>query len=92
MYMQQFKFTIRHIHGKENAADALSRLPVGEAAKEFVRQTEEYAFTILTDAIPATLLPRQVERQSELDPTLQFIISLWSPNYWWLVPAPRNQL
>lgn len=74
--MQQFKYTIRHINGKENAADALSRLPVGEAAKEFVRQTEEYTFTIVTDAIPATLLSCQVERESELDPTLQFIFSL----------------
>lgn len=92
MYMQQFKYTIRHIHGKENAADALSRLPVGEVAKEFVRQTEEYAFTVVTDAILATLLTHHVKRESELDPTLQFIISLWSPNYWWLVPAPRNQL
>lgn len=76
MYMQQFKYTIRHIHGKENAADAQSRLPVGEVAKEFVRQTEEYAFTVVTDAIPATLLPHQVKREFELDPTLQFIISL----------------
>ena len=40
--MQQFKYTIRHIHGKENPADALSRTPVGEVAKDFVRETEEY--------------------------------------------------
>lgn len=42
LYMQQFKYTIRHIHGKENPADALSRTPVGEVAKDFVRETEEY--------------------------------------------------
>ena len=28
LYMQQFKYNIGHIPGKENAADALSRLPV----------------------------------------------------------------
>ena len=28
LYMQQFKYSIRHIPGRENAADALSRLPI----------------------------------------------------------------
>lgn len=64
---------IRPIHGKENPADALKRLQVGEVAKEFLRQTEDCALTVVTDAIPAALLPRQVERESELDPTLQLV-------------------
>ena len=71
--MQQFKYTIRPIHGKEDPADALKRLQVGEVAKEFLRQTEDCALTVVTDAIPAALLPRQVERESELDPTLQLV-------------------
>ena len=37
-------------------------------AKEFLRQTEQCALTVVTDAIP-----RQVERESELDPTLQLV-------------------
>lgn len=71
--MKQFKYTIRPIHGKENPADALKRLQLGEVAKEFLRQTEDCALTVVTDAIPAALLPRQVERESELDPTLQLV-------------------
>ena len=63
--MQQFKFSIRHIPGRENTADALSRLPVYSAPDAAIKQTEEYARTIVADAIPAALAPRQVERESE---------------------------
>ena len=73
LYLQEFKYTTRHIHGKENPAGAQKRLQVGEVAKEFLRQTEECALTVITDAIPAALLPCQVERESELDPTLQLV-------------------
>ena len=57
LYMEQFKYTIRHIHGKENPADSLSRIPVGEVAKEFVRETEEYLLLYY---------PRQVEKESAI--------------------------
>ena len=71
--MQQFKFSIRHIPGRENAADALSRLPVHSASDPANKQTEEYGRTIVADAIPAALAPRQVETESEQDPTLQLV-------------------
>ena len=71
--MQQFKYDIRHIPDKENAADALSRLPVDSAPDAAIKQTEEYERTIVADAIPAALAPRQVERESERDPTLQLV-------------------
>ena len=71
--MQQFKYNIRHIPGKENAADALSRLRVDGAADAAIRETEEYARTIVADAMPAALTPRQIERESERDPTLQLV-------------------
>ena len=65
LYMQQFKYNIRHIPGKENAAHALSRLLVDTAHDTAIKQTEEYARTIVADAIPAALTPRQIERESE---------------------------
>ena len=72
LYIQQFKDNIRHIHGKENAADALSRLPVDSAAEAAIKETGEYvARNIVADAIPAALTPRQIERKSKRDPTLQ---------------------
>ena len=73
LYMQQFKYSIRHIPGKENAANALSRLPIDSSPDAAIKQTEEYARTIVADAIPAALTPRQVERESERDPTLQLV-------------------
>ena len=67
--MQQFKDNIRHIPGKENAADALSRLPVDSAADAAIKETEEYARIIIADAIPASLTPRQLrENPSEILP------------------------
>ena len=73
LHMQQFKYSIRHIPGRENAADALSRLPVDSSPDAAIKQTEEYARTIVADAIPAALAPRQVERESERDPTLHLV-------------------
>ncbi len=54
---------------EKKAADALSRLPVDSAPDTAIKQTEEYACTIVADAIPAALAPRQVrENQSETLP------------------------
>ncbi|KAK3750469.1 hypothetical protein QZH41_006264 [Actinostola sp. cb2023] len=33
LYLQQFRYTVRHILGKENSADVLSPLPVGQTKK-----------------------------------------------------------
>ena len=71
--MQQFKYSIRHIPGRKNAADALIQLPVDSLPDAAIKQTEEYMRTIVADAIPAALAPRQVERESERDPSLQLV-------------------
>ena len=73
LYMQKFKYNIRYISGRENAADALSRLPVDSSADAAIKRTEEYARTIIAYAIPAGLAARQVERESERDPTLHLV-------------------
>ena len=51
----------------------LSRLPVDSSLDAAIKKTEEYARTIVADATPATLATRQVERESERDPTLQLV-------------------
>ena len=65
LYRQKFKYNIRYIPGRsrENAADALSRLPVDSSADAAIKRTEEYARTIAAYAIPAGLAARQVERE-----------------------------
>ena len=82
LYMQQFKYSIRHIPGRENAADALSRLPVDSSPDAAIRQTDEYARTIVADAIPAALAPRKVERESERDPTLHLVCHAITSGDW----------
>ena len=75
LYRQMFKYNIRYIPGRsrENAADALNRLPVDSSADAAIKRTEEYARTIAAYAIPAGLAARQVERESERDPTLHLV-------------------
>jgi len=84
LYLQQFRYVVTHIPGKENAADALSRLQVGPAEDHDAIETREYACSIASEAIPAVLTPQEVERASEKDPTLQLVRQAvtsgdWSP-------------
>ena len=51
----------------------MNRLPIDIARDAAIKQTEEYARTIVADAIPAALAPRQVERESARDPTLHLV-------------------
>ena len=80
--MQQFKYSIRHIPGKENVADALSKLPVDSVPDAAIKQTEEYERSIVADAIPAALSPHLVERESEGDPTLQLVCHAITSGDW----------
>ena len=58
LYLQQFQYTLTHIPGKANAADALSRLPVGSTQDETIRETEDFAYGVASAAVPAALLPK----------------------------------
>ena len=81
LYLQQFEYTVHHIPGRGNAADALSRLPVENPGKEHV-YTEEYAFSVVAAAVPSALNPRQVEEASEQDPTLRIVRESIMSNDW----------
>ena len=67
----QFQYTLTHIPGKVNAADVLNRLPVGSTQDEDTRETEDFAYSVASAAVPAALLPKQVETATANDPTLQ---------------------
>ena len=62
-----------HIRGKDNAGDVLSRLPVGRAQDKDTVKTEDFAYSVVTEAMPAALTPQQVETASAEDPTLQLV-------------------
>ncbi|KAL9987021.1 hypothetical protein ACROYT_G001255 [Oculina patagonica] len=57
-------------------------MPVDSTSDAAIKQTEEYARSIVADAIPAALAPRQVERESEQDPTLQLVRHVITSGDW----------
>ena len=73
LYLQQFQYELTHIPGKENAADVLSRLPVGQTQNEETSETEDFAYSVAIEAMPAALRPKQVEIASADDTTLQLV-------------------
>ena len=73
LYLQQFNYTIRHIWDKNNSADVLSRLPVGEVETADAKESKAYACSIASQAVPAALTPKEVELASEHDKTLMLV-------------------
>ena len=51
----------------------LSRLPVGHAQDKDTVETEDFAYSVETEAMPAALTPKQVETALAEDPTLQLV-------------------
>jgi len=73
LYLQRFQYTLTHIPGKANAADVLSRLPVSSTQDEDTRETEDFAYSVASAAVPAALLLKQVETATANDPTLPIV-------------------
>ena len=73
LYPQQFQYELTHIRGKDNAADVLSRLSVGHAQDKDTVKTEDFAYSVVTEAMPAPSTPKQVETPSAEDPTLKLV-------------------
>jgi len=66
--------------GQENAADVLSRLPVGRTQDEDARATEEFASSVASGAMPTALLHE--ETASGNDPTLRLVRQALTINDW----------
>ena len=86
LYMQQFIYEVKHIPGKANYADVLSRLPLNDIDIH-ARQTEEYSYCVVKDAVPNALSARQIERASAEDVTLQKISKSITTDEWTNVPG-----
>jgi len=52
---------LRHIRGKDNAAVVLSRTPVSQTQNEATSETEDFAYSVAIEAMPAALVPKQVD-------------------------------
>ena len=51
LYLQQFQYKLTHIQGKDNAADVLSCLSVGETQEHDTQATEEFACSVASQAV-----------------------------------------
>ena len=70
--MQQFQYEITYIRGTDNLADVLSRLPVVSAEGD-CKDTEEFAYSAASEAMPVALVPSEVKALSAKDPTLELV-------------------
>lgn len=69
--LQPYDFQVRHIAGKQNIADSLSRLLSDTTPQEIHRHgSEEYVRFIAVHATPKALTTREVEEASATDPEL----------------------
>ena len=76
-----------HIPGKDNAADVLSRLSVGSTQDDDTRETEDFAYSVASAAVPAALLPKHVETATTNDPTFQLVRKAVTTGDWTQLPG-----
>ena len=79
--LQQYNFQIKHMAGKSNPADVLSRLPIDQPNRD--RSTaEDYIDAILANAIPRALTQEQIASASQADHEIQRVIKALNTGEW----------
>ena len=68
--LQPYCFTVRHIPGKGNIADSLSRLTRNKASGDLSSEAEEYVRFVAENSIPQVLSAGEIERASDADKEL----------------------
>ena len=74
--------TVRHIPGKENIADSLSRLTRNKAGADFSSEAEEYVRFVAKKATPAALSTREIECASDVDEELSNVRKCVQTGQW----------
>lgn len=82
LYLQQFEFIVTHIPGKENSADALSRLPVESPQGDDSSATKKYACSVVNGAVPIALTAKEIEMVSAKDTCLTMVREAATTGNW----------
>ena len=82
--MQPYRFKVRHIPGKENIADTLSRLTDQhtKSCEKLCTETEEYVRFVAENATACSLSTREIEGASAIDQELSNIRECIQKGQW----------
>ena len=80
--LQPYRFTVRHIPGKENIADSLSRLARSKASADLSSEAEEYVRFVAENSTPQALSTREIERASDADKELSNVRKCVQTEMW----------
>ena len=82
--LHPFLFTMRHISGKDNPTNILSRMPLQTLVERTRIKTEEYINQIINYSLPSAIEFRAIEVKefTEIDPVLQRVIKVINENNW----------
>ena len=93
LFLQDFKYSVVHIAGKSNYADVLSRLPVEDCDSKCCENTEDFAYSVVSEAVPSAMKLKLIETETKNDPMLRKVescilsddfSSLKSTPYWYV--------
>ena len=80
--LEPYRFTVRHIPGKENIADSLSLLTRNNASTDLSSEAEEYVRFVAENSIPQALYTREIERASDADKKLSNVRKCVQTEMW----------
>ncbi|XP_041453694.1 uncharacterized protein K02A2.6-like [Lytechinus variegatus] len=80
--MQPYKYRIKHVPGKGNPADPLSRLPVVNAPNRERDIAEDYIDAILSYAVPRAMTRSEIANATSNDTELQRVMASIRSNSW----------
>ena len=80
--MQPYKYRIKHVPGKSNPADPLSRLPVVDAPQRDRDIAEEYIDAVLTYAVPKAMSREEIREATAKDPCLTKVMETLRSGRW----------
>ena len=89
--LQSFDYKVRYIAGKDNCADALSRLPIQDTSARG-RGFEESVRLIVSAQAPVAIDIRDIEEASATDPELLAVAKAVRSSDWTTTPTPYRSI